>query len=185
MHDLVEKIEEGLGSDRLRELKRKEDEYQMFWVGVLEALPKARPQNEVPYLITAGYGAVRNYRRAENSRAYYKVCPQCGESYGYRTRYCSQDGALLENRSRSVEYLDRHETSIHEQVEERILLEQFVGILEGRRRYIARRWLLDRADVLYDNHIKQIAGELGISAPAVARHKQYIKEQLFYWYEEE
>lgn len=182
---LVIMIEGGLGPERVRDLKRKEDEYQIFWVGVLEAIPRAKSGDPVPYLITAGYGAVKNYRRAENTKQYYKVCPNCGTEYGYRITVCRKCGVETENRVRQIEYLDRHESNFHHAIEERVMLEQFVDGLEGRQRYVAKRWLLDRADIYFDNHIKQIAVELGISAPAVAKYKKQIKRQLMAWYYEE
>ena len=54
---------------------------------------------------------------------------------------------------------------------------RFVDTLYGNEKYVAKRWLVDRADLRYDNHCKQLALELGCSAPYVAAVKKSIREK--------
>jgi hypothetical protein len=62
-------------------------------------------------------------------------------------------------------------------------VELFVLTLTTRRlRYVATRWLIQRADLYYDNHLEQIAVELGISAPAVAKVKKRIRAAFKAWW---
>ena len=44
---IVEQIEQGLGADRLAKLKKNDDNYQIFWVGVLEHRHSVDP-NQIP-----------------------------------------------------------------------------------------------------------------------------------------
>ena len=57
----------------------------------------------------------------------------------------------------------------------------FVETLEGRARYVARRWMINRADLYFVNYQKQIAVELGISAPRVAQIVKSLKAGFVAW----
>ena len=170
-------IEGALGVERAARLRRDEDSYQQFWVGVLSALPRANPERElVPYLVSAGYGAVRNMRRGERTRGGFSRCPECGAVFGYRATRCPKCGSETVREIRHGEFEDVYSDGRYEEdLDGLIDLEAFVGGLSGITRYVARRWLLERADLLFANHLKQIASEFGVSAPRVAQVKKAIR----------
>jgi len=177
--NLVKLIEGALGSRR-RNLT--EDQYQVFWVGVMKALKTADPKRDVvPYLILRGFGEVKNYKRSAFSYIHMKFCPVCGKIYTFRARKCLC-GCELEIDNRHVEFLE-HPYHQPDNVD-RLSIEQFVDTLTGKSRFVARRWLIDRADLMYQNHIQQIAFELGISQAAVAKYKRKIKSSFQRWFHE-
>lgn len=183
--DLVTQIEQGLGTDRLRKLKKNDDNYQIFWVGVLEHRNSVdNTRDPIPYLISCGYGAIANARLSENTRQKISVCPYCGREYSYRYKYCPYCGAEseTENRIFSMTLNDGSEIETPDRSSENLMIlnldvERFVQKLYGNEQYVAKRWLIDRADLKYENHCKQIAMELGCSAPYVAQVKKAIREK--------
>ena len=174
----VDKIEKALGS---RKRYMTEDQYQTFWVGVLKATSDLNPEkDQIPFLIMRGLGEIKNMQRSEYSYKYYKFCPVCGKEYPFRSKICIC-GQELEISHRHVELFDPPQ--IQEDPLDKIVIEEFLDTREeGTQKYVAKRWLQDRADVMYDNHLKQIGFELGISAPAVASHKKKIKQKFLLWY---
>ena len=51
--NIVAQIEQYLGADRLAKLKKNDDNYQIFWVGVLEHRHSVDPNRDpIPYLIS-------------------------------------------------------------------------------------------------------------------------------------
>lgn len=173
---LYHKINEALG-DRKRHLS--EDQYQTFWVGVMKALPTADTKRDIiPFLVMRGLGEVRNSRRADNTDKYLKICDRCGTVFSFRRRACGC-GNELGIDARFVPY----EEQTHDPFSlDSLLLEQFLKMLSDKELYVARRWLIDRADLVCQNHLKQIGFELGISAPAVAKYKKIIRRKFFVWY---
>lgn len=188
--DIVVQIEQGLGADRLKKLKRNEDNYQIFWLGVLEHRNNVDPNRDpIPYLIACGYGAIANARLKENTRQKIRICDKCGKSYSYRYSHCPRcaEESRTENRLMSTTLADGSEYEFEFQSDEdRLILDldiaRFVQTLHGNEQYVAKRWLIDRADLKYDNHCKQIALELGCSAPYVARVKKAIRKKLTNYY---
>jgi DNA-directed RNA polymerase specialized sigma24 family protein len=179
VRELIPAIEEALGPRRLAALRRDEDAYQDFWVGVLEALSRVDWDRDVmAYLVTAGYGAVRNGRRAEWTNQRLRRCPSCGRTFGYRMVRCPECGAETESEVRHSEMAAEPPARRGEDADLRMSLEQFVAAKAGNEAYVARRWLLDRADLLYQNYQKQIGYELGLSAPRVAQVVSKMRREL-------
>ena len=186
--DIVQQIEHVLGTDRVRQLKKNDDNYQIFWLGVLEHRKDVDcTRDPIPYLISCGYGAIRNEYLKSNTRDKMRVCPHCGRSYTYRYARCPKCGAdsVTERRVFSSTLEDNSEMEFEDGRTTDVLLsidiDFFISTLHGNEQYVARRWLKDRADLMYDNHLKQIALEMGCSAPYVARVKKSIRSkwQLF------
>ena len=175
--DLVVMIENGLGEERLRKLKKNEDDYQNFWLGVLEHRKDSDGRDPIPYLICCGYGAIRNARLSENTKRKMKV--KDGKMKSYRS-----DGEtvvrLVSATKENGEQWDFESKDRDKNFE--LDIERFLSTLHGNERYVARRWLLDRADLMYDNHCKQIALEMNCSAPYVARVKKSIRNKWKNWY---
>lgn len=182
MRDLVPVIEEALGPDRLSRLKSNPDEYQNFWVGVLEAFTRVDwDRDVVAYLISSGYGAVRNGRRSEWSEQRMRWCPKCGKVWSYRTTVCPRCGCETESGVRHSEYVDLVEARQEEQDVAPEDVAAFLLTLSGAEAYVARRWMRDRADLTCQNHLKQIAWELGVSAPRVAQIKSKVRQKFAAW----
>lgn len=180
---LVGEIINELG-ERIKYLRSNEDLYQIFWVGVLESIPKAdKNRNMIPYLIKCGFGAVRNYKRSVMSIELATYCDHCGKYFGFRTRTCSECGCETNLIRRFSEYEDYH-TKPNDDVLNKIMIEQFVETLEGKQKYVAKRWLIDRADLMYNNYSKQLASELGVSAPSISAKVKKIKRKFKSWYGE-
>lgn len=183
--DIIAQIEQGLGADRLAKLKKDDDNYQIFWLGVLEHRHSIDPTRDpIPYLISCGYGAIANTRLMENTRKKVRVCDKCGRIYSYRYSHCPH--CMEENRTEprviSTAMVDGSEYEFETpNTENSIILDlditRFISTLYGNEKYVAKRWLIDRADLRYDNHCKQIALELGCSAPYVARVKKSIRNK--------
>lgn len=191
MRELIPTIEEALGPERLERLKKDEDAMQQFWLGVLEATARADLSRDViGFYISNGYGAIRNMRKSEDSMMRRRVCPGCGAIYGNRTKICRRCGAELwsvpvvfpltmpDGTDRELEAPRPWAGPVDLQVD----IESFVCTLGGRQAYVARRWLLDRADLFYDNHLAQIALEMGVSKPRVAQLKKRVREAFRVWY---
>jgi len=190
VRDLIPTIEGALGPDRVARLKKDEDAYQQFWIGVLEALGRADLNREtVGFLISNGYGAVRNMRKAGNSRSRMKACPSCGRICGNRTVTCPGCGAETVGSARVVstslpeggeadfpspQYRGAHDLSIDVWL--------FLRTLSGRDLYVARRVMVDRADLLFKNHLAQIGFELGVSKQRVSQIKVRVREAFRRWY---
>lgn len=190
MRELISTIEAALGQDRLARLKRDEDAYQQFWLGVLEAYHRIDLNREsVGFLVSNGYGAIRNMRRAENSRGRVRSCPRCGRVYGNRTMECPRcmhptDGSVRTSSTAAAtgEEMDFEDGRQSSYLELSIDIETFLGGLEGKRLYLARRWLVDRADMMYKNHLSQLAFEMGISKPRAAQIKVEVRDAFRRWY---
>jgi len=179
---IYDKVTEALGSRRYH---LTQDQYQIFWIGVMKALKDVDTDRDIiPYLILRGFGEVKNDRRSQFSKKYYKYCPDCGTVYVFRKNKCNScDGELkIDSRYESYEDELHHHYEDQNDVLNKVMLQDFVGTLSGRKQYIAKRWLVDRADLMHDNHLKQIGFELGISAVAVANHKKKIKQRFLHWY---
>lgn len=190
MRELIPTIEEALGPERLSRLKRDEDAYQQFWLGVLEAYRRVDLSREsIGFLISNGYGAVRNMRRAENSKNRLRICHQCGRVYGNRTVECPDclvptDGyvRIVSITASTGEDLDFEDGRPAAPLSLSIDIELFLKRLSGKRLYVARRWLVDRVDLLFNNHLSQLAFELGISKPRVAQIKGEVRDSFRRWY---
>lgn len=179
MRELIPAIEEALGPQRLAALRRNEDDYQEFWVGVLEALKRVDWSRDVmAYLISSGYGAVRNANRREWTDKRLRWCPSCGGTFGYRQVECPRCGAMTESEVRHSDLTVEPAARQGADRDFEMSLESFVATLTGNARHVAKRWLLDRADLWYQNYQKQIAFELGLSAPRVAQVVSKLKRDL-------
>lgn len=183
MKDIVPVIEAGLGRERLVRLRRDPDAYQEFWLGVLEAMSRVdRSRDATAFLISNGYGAVRNMRRAERTKSRLKLCPECKGSFAYRRTECPWCGAELQPEARTSEYVDVEPARDGPDLDFLADVESFVRSLSGNDAYVARRWMIDRADLLYANHLRQIAAELGVSAPYVAKIKGRVRRAFLSFY---
>ena len=183
MRQLIVTIEEGLGPERLAKLKRDSDAFQQFWLGVLEAVSRIDPDKDmVAYLISSGYGAVRNMRRSDRTWSSMKTCPECGRVFGYRRKACPECGVELRVEARHSEYQDWHQAPLGSDADLLMEVEMFVETLSGLDAYVARRWMVERADLLFKNHLTQIASELGVSSPRVAFIKKRIKQKFLEWH---
>lgn len=156
-----------------------DDLQQVFWLGVVRGTQKVKwDRDPIPYLITRGFGEVRNYLSSQRLRSVIKRCVECGSENSYRKSRCECGGELvLENR---MAQFVQHTTEDVDPLDA-LEVEQFVGTLSGRMGFVARRWLMERADLYYDNHLKQIGSELGISAVAVSHYKDRIRESFRIW----
>lgn len=183
MKEVVAFVEAGLGPARLASLKGDDDDMQQFWLGVLEALPRMRGAPDVGFLISSGYGSVRNARRAERTASGMTVCSGCGAHWGYRQRECPRCGSELSREVRVSEFSEevRGVRGRESEVDLRLTVEAFVETLEGTERRVAKRWLLDRADLYHENHGKVIAAELGVSAAYVSAVKKAIRARFASW----
>ena len=183
MRQFILMVEEGLGPERLSKLKRDSDAFQQFWLGVLEAASRTDPDRDaVAYLISSGYGAVWNMRRSDRTWSSMKVCPECGRVYAYRRKTCPRCGVELKAEARHSEYQDWYQAPDGPDVELSMEVEAFVDTLSGLDAYVARRWMVERADLLFKNHLIQIASELGVSSPRVAFIKKRIKQKFLEWH---
>lgn len=184
--DLIEQIEYGLGRDRLNKLKKHDDDYQIFWVGVLEHRKDVDINRDpIPYLISCGYGAIRNEILKENTKTKIRYCPCCGKEFSYRKSECPhcKTENITDRKIYSTTMVDGSDMEFEQEdysivdIEDQIMVQKFINTLYGREKYVAKRWLVDRADLKYNNHCKQLAMELGCSAPYVARLKKAIRNK--------
>jgi len=181
MRELISVIEESLGADRLSRLHNNEDDYQDFWIGVLEAFKRVDwDRDMIGFLITSGYGAIRNAKRSTWSVERYRYCPKCGKIFGYRTVECPDCKIETISDMRHTEYDTTPARTAPDQDLE-MTIQDFVITLNGNAKYIAKRWMIDRADLKYQNHSKQIAFELGLSPARVAQIKKTIKAEFQFY----
>lgn len=161
---------------------RYEDLRQVFWLGVIrgtQSVDWTPEEDPALYLVTRGIGEVRDYLASQRVRSLVKRCLSCGRINGHRRVRCLECGGKLRYENRSVAFIEH--LVLDEDPLDRIEVEQFVATLTGKMAVVARRWLLDRADLYYDNHLAQIGQELGMSAPGVAKIKRRIRESFREW----
>jgi len=132
-------------------------------------------------LFLQGVNKVRHYIITNDSRRLNRYCDQCNRFYGFRTVRCRECGSEMRITSRMLVYKDYEHGDYDPDMIIKISMEQFVETLDGKYRYIAKRWLLDRVDLMYDNHLKQLALELGMSAPRIAKLKKSVRERYIEW----
>ena len=123
-----------------------DDLQQDFWLGVLKAVERSNREEEIPFLVSSGWGEVRNSRKKT-----------------------SRDSLLL-----------THEPICEDpDIDARLDIERFVNGLIGRRyQYFARRWLIDRVDLLVPDPMRQIAWEMGLSRARVGQ----MKVDVIHWF---
>lgn len=190
MKELIPTIKEGLGPDRLHMLEANEDEHQEFWLGVLNALSRVDwSKDVVGFLISNGYGAIRNMRRAENSRSGLRFCRGCGRTFGNRTMECPACRRETERQVRisSVSAPGRSDLEFEDgrhwgNSDLRMDVEAFASSLYGQEAYLAKRWLVERADLTCQNHLSQLAWEMGISKARVSQIKASVRDKFKRWY---
>lgn len=181
----IKLIIDGLGNKRYNALKQDEDKYQIFWLGVIEATNKIKSNDkQIGYLILKGYGNIKNWVKSNHSRNIIKYCPECGSTYGFRkigSCKCGEFDLKISNRFKALTdiYIYRDEDKTLS-----IAIEQFIETLIGNIKYVAKRWLIDRVDLLYDNYSKQLASELEVSPPMISKYIRKIKQKFIKWYEE-
>ena len=176
---LIPIIKDLLGA-KYWDLKKDEDKEQTFWLGVAKALHEVDfSQNPIEYLILSGWNEVRNYNKHTWSRDIVRYCIKCNKYHGYRTSCCPVCGEKMPTIKRDKILLDIHR--YEECHDNKINIDMFIKSLSGKLRYIAKRWLIDRADLMYDNHSKQLAYELGISAPRISFYKKKIRTKFKEW----
>jgi len=86
---------------------------------------------------------------------------------------------MVNQEGQFIEYEDRKPTR---DINLAIDIESFLTTLEDKEYYVAKRWMMDRADLLFANHVKQIAFEMEISAPRVTQIKNVIRKKFKSWY---
>lgn len=163
----------------------KNDDYrQVFWLGVYKAIPNVDWSRDVlRYLVVRGYGEVKNYRMANYRHSLVKVCKKCGIELSLRARSCRVCGGAVRVDNRFYALLEINSVTMEDRIVFNVMVEQFIGSLTGKEQYVAKRWLLDRADLYYANHTKVIATELSLSAPAVSKIKKQIRQRFQVWME--
>jgi len=179
MKELIIVIEAALGPSRLSALKRNEDSYQDFWLGVLEAYERVDWERDpIAFLISSGYGTIRNARRSGWTADRFRHCPSCGRILGYRSVVCPKCGCETESDHRHQVMLAEPASKPEHDLDLAMTIEQFVATLTGNKKHVAKRWMIDRADLLYQNYSKQLAFELGVSAPRVAQIVSKLKQEF-------
>ena len=179
----ISHIKDALGNNRLRALKVDDDEYQLFWLGVLEAIPNMRKDShQIGYLILKGYGKIKNYRKSNYSRECIKYCRLCGRSYGFRKEDACKCGSDTIVVSRLIPLNDNYEYDDNIDIDMKVTIERFVNTLIGNMKYVAKRWLIDRADLMYNNYSKQLAIELEISPAMISKYVKKIRQRFSEWY---
>lgn len=164
-------------------IRFKSDDYrQVFWIGVFEALSDVDwSQDPIKYLVIRGTVKVRNYIRTNNCINYHKICNKCGKSYHYRAIKCSCGGSLS-TKQRYVDEIEEISYRDDEVILDKIVFESFIDTLEGVEKEIAKKWIIDRADLYFDNMALEIANDLGITERTVLRYKKKIREKFQEWY---
>jgi hypothetical protein len=192
LNELVSEIETTLGKKRLEGLKRNPDNYQNFWLSILENIDKAvegrdTHNNEIiPYLITKGYFDVKHALVQEGRRRYVAYCPKCGKYHPYTYLECPKCHV-------SLRYLGRHKNmdtknGFKPSWEDRdttmdITIKDFVNSLTNESdRYVAQRWMIDRLDLKVVNYQKQISYEMGVCQTNIARRVIRLKKAFQIWY---
>lgn len=177
LYDEVRKI---MGK-RYKRIEQDQDEHQEFWVGLLDAQRK-HPDKSIPYLIRAGYWSLMTYRRSERSKDLADYCEKCNIVSNSQMRYCPKCGSEMHFIRRKVEYNDVFRSRYNIGLLERLVIEQFIETQCGSAKYIAKRWMIDRADLLYRNYQEQLAREIGISQQAISKHCRKIKNRFIIFY---
>jgi predicted RNA-binding Zn-ribbon protein involved in translation (DUF1610 family) len=178
--DLYKTVREVMGY-RYKHIEQDDDEHQEFWVGLLIAKDK-NPDAPIPHLIKAGYWALKDYRKRERTKDLASYCEKCNKSWGARNRYCPNCGSETIYIRRKVEYFDTHRSRHKDSVLEQMMVEQFVETQTGTAKYIAKRWMLERADLFYKNYQEQLAWETGISQQSISKHIKKLKRRFVVFY---
>lgn len=178
---LVHVIKSALGT-KYYSLKQDEDKEQTFWLGVVKAISSIDyDRDPLEYLILSGWNEIRNYNKHTWSRDIVRFCSRCNKYYGYRTKICPTCGDDMQNLKRSQIYNDNCHFSHESDIDIMLNIEEFVNTLSGKQKYVAHRWLLDRADLMYQNYSKQLAQELGVSAPMISKYVKQIRTKFKRW----
>lgn len=165
-----------------------EELQQVFWLGVMRKIDRcqwAPSLHPIRFLTTQGANEVRHWIQKQYSVNLQRYCSECNRFYGYRHEWCDIHHKELPVRGRYSVYVDALRGSPDEDVIEEYSMEQFVKFL-GRFEsesvvHVAQRWLVDRVDIYYDNHSKQLALELDLTPPRIAQIKKHIREILLEW----
>jgi len=150
------------------------DEYSLFWLGVLEAAERVDwDRDPVPFLITSGYGTINRERRKEERFQAVRVCPVCGKIFPSSCMYCyCGTETVRENLQQPLVWDDGDEIYGREENDLELFwdIENFVKTLkpDTKDSYVARRYFIERADLFYDNYLKQLGKEMGCSAAYAA-----------------
>lgn len=178
--DLVQRINDGLGRDRLTSLKKDPDSYQTFWIGVMKAHNTAdHGRDIIPFLILKGYGEIKNNRRIENNKKYQKYCPECNKHMGFRKVVCDECGGELDLEGVLVEFSDYHPAYFNHDID--IMIEMYVDSLNGNLKHVARRWLIERIDLISNNSTELLSMEVGVSKVTISKYKKFIKQGFHEW----
>jgi hypothetical protein len=164
-----------------RRFWKDEELTQVFWLGVYKSIKTVDWEKDpIKYLTNGGNQEIKNYILVNYRKSLVKYCNSCGRYVSFRKFFCPRCNTELIIINRFVEFVD----SVHEDdaIIDKVMIEQFVGILENTEFYVAKRWLLERADLYEQNHLKTIAIELNISAPRVAQIKNKIRKKFKEWY---
>ncbi len=156
------------------------DLQQIYWLGVIEGLQRAKNDRMTDWLHLCGCNAVRDHYKKEWSYHKVKYCPVCNKEFGYRTRtiYCCEE---LKTRDRYDKYIKYNFRGDDPDITLRISIEQYVGTLEGIKRQIAHKLLIQQYEVIFENGIKQVAAEMDISVVSVYKWKRKILAGLRAW----
>jgi hypothetical protein len=197
LNKLVQDIERELGQKRLEGLKRDPDNYQIFWIAILENIDKAVKGLEIhdnitSYLITKGYFGVKHAKVSEGRHRYVAYCSKCGKYHPYTYQECPKCHTPLQyvyrHRHLSENYDERYTNAYQPKWNDRdttmdIAIQDFVESIENDKdRYVASRWMLDRLDLKVDNYQAQIAVEMGVGQSCVARRVIQLKKAFQIWY---
>lgn len=180
-NEIVGILKKAMGPAKYKKLMSDEDKHQVFWLGVIKSLGDVDwNRDPLQYLILSGFNEIRNYNKEIWSRENMRYCSNCNRIHGYRTKICPRCGQEMGTIKRFNILSDIHKH--YDDFNFSIDLERFVDTLSGKQRYIAKRWLLDRVDLMFDNHSKQLAQELGCSAPMISKYKKQIRNRFKEWY---
>ena len=155
---------------------------QIFWVGVLEAVLRMKPHsektNQIHYLLTCGFGKVKTYRRSEWNYRLVNWCLECKRWVGFSSPHIHPVITF----PKADEYVEsKHVDDFEKRVDLQIMLQEFVRLLGGNERYVAKRFLLDRIDLVDAHPIELVAGELGCHRTRVSQYRSRIKRKLRSW----
>lgn len=180
---LVAEVEEGLGPERLSRLRADPDSMQQFWLGVLKAARRADPgRDRVAFLISNGYGEVRNGRRSDRTWRGMRACRSCGAVLSYRSVTCPRCGSETEAMARVQSFEEWHGPVGDADRDFKLDVESFVSTLSGLELEVARRWLVMRYDLTSVNYLKRIAQEVGRTPARVAQVVKRLRLKFRAWY---
>jgi hypothetical protein len=194
--NLVKMVEQGLGPKRLASLKKDEDSYQNFWIGVLKSLPRSdKYEDKIPYLIRSGYGEISDAYRVDARKEFRKWCPKCRKFHSVSRIYCPKCGEELDvvnrNDSLDTEYAPQIADRQWNDLDLGMDIRKFVqyvnrlyraGEVDGRFHHVTVRWLVNRVDLFEDNHSVTLAQELGCTPQNISRIKKQIRELFSEYY---